>query len=195
MAKPDIIIIGGHAYRWQGICELRRQQLEVWNAAQPRQLALFELKDDCRPVAERTRRRPLRRADLFRRHARAPRKRGTIGNSLPSRPTTLVFRTRSQPQPFGRVSMFRRGPRALAAHFSDDPSINKSVTSGFEFRGFYARARVAVQGRSLPRLGEEPRACAAPRRVAVPCRAAFEPRHSSARALGPHEAAQGAWLH
>jgi hypothetical protein len=54
MAKPDIIIIGGHAYRWQGICELRRQRLEVWNAAQPRQLALFELKDDCRPVAERT---------------------------------------------------------------------------------------------------------------------------------------------
>jgi hypothetical protein len=36
MAKPDIILIGGHAYRWQAICELRRQQL-----------ALFELKDDC----------------------------------------------------------------------------------------------------------------------------------------------------
>jgi antirestriction protein ArdC len=37
-----------------GICELRRQQLEVLKAAQPRQLALFELKDDCRPVTERT---------------------------------------------------------------------------------------------------------------------------------------------
>jgi hypothetical protein len=54
MAKPDIILIGGHAYRWQEICELRRQQLEAWKAAQFRQLALFDLKDDCRPAAERT---------------------------------------------------------------------------------------------------------------------------------------------
>jgi hypothetical protein len=54
MAKPDIILIGGHAYRWQEICELRRQQLEAWKAAQHRQLALFELKDDCRPATERT---------------------------------------------------------------------------------------------------------------------------------------------
>jgi hypothetical protein len=54
MTKPDIILIGGHAYRWQEICELRRQQLEAWKAAQPRQLALFELKNDCRPATERT---------------------------------------------------------------------------------------------------------------------------------------------
>ena len=54
MAKPDIILIGGHAYRWQEICELRRQQLEAWKTAQSRQLALFELKDDRRPAAERT---------------------------------------------------------------------------------------------------------------------------------------------
>ena len=54
MAKPDIILIGGRAYRWQEICELRRQQLEIWKAAQSRQLALFELKQDCRPAAERT---------------------------------------------------------------------------------------------------------------------------------------------
>lgn len=54
MAKPDVILIGGHAFSWQELCELRRQQLEAWKAAQPWQLALFELRDDCRPVAERT---------------------------------------------------------------------------------------------------------------------------------------------
>ena len=54
MAKPDIIFIGGHAHLWQEICELRHRQLEAWNAARPRQLILFEMKDDARPVAERT---------------------------------------------------------------------------------------------------------------------------------------------
>jgi hypothetical protein len=54
MAKPDTLIIGGHGYSWQRICELRRQQLEAWRAAEARQLALFELKDDCRLVTERT---------------------------------------------------------------------------------------------------------------------------------------------
>ena len=54
MAKPDVILIGGHAYRWQEICERRRRQLEAWKATQHRQLALFELKDDCRPATERT---------------------------------------------------------------------------------------------------------------------------------------------
>jgi hypothetical protein len=54
VAKPDTLIIDGRAYSWQALCELRRQQLEAWRAAQPRQLALFELKNDTRPVAERT---------------------------------------------------------------------------------------------------------------------------------------------
>ncbi len=54
MAKPDTIIVGGHAYRWQELCELRRQQLAAWKATEARQLALFELKDDCRPASERT---------------------------------------------------------------------------------------------------------------------------------------------
>jgi hypothetical protein len=54
MAKPDIIVIDGHGYSWQQICELRRQQIEAWKAAQPRQPALFELKEDHRPAAERT---------------------------------------------------------------------------------------------------------------------------------------------
>jgi hypothetical protein len=36
------------------IYDLRRQQLEASKAEQAKQLALFELKDDCRPEAERT---------------------------------------------------------------------------------------------------------------------------------------------
>lgn len=54
MAKPDTILIDDHGYSWQQLCELRRQQLESWKAAQPRQLALFELRGDCRPATERT---------------------------------------------------------------------------------------------------------------------------------------------
>ena len=54
MAKPDTIMVDGHAFSWQRLCDLRRQQLEAWKAAQARQDALFELKDDCRPEAERT---------------------------------------------------------------------------------------------------------------------------------------------
>jgi hypothetical protein len=54
MAKPDTIIVDGHAFSWQRISELRRKQLEARRADQARQLALFELKEDCRPEAERT---------------------------------------------------------------------------------------------------------------------------------------------
>lgn len=54
MAKPDTIILDGRGYSWQQLCELRRQQLEAWKAAQPPQLTLFELREDCRPLAERT---------------------------------------------------------------------------------------------------------------------------------------------
>jgi hypothetical protein len=46
VAKPETILLDGHAYSWQ--------QLEALRVAQPRQLALFELKNDTRPVAERT---------------------------------------------------------------------------------------------------------------------------------------------
>lgn len=53
MAKPDTLIVDGRAYSWQRLIELRRQQLEAWKAEQARQLALFELKDDRRPAAER----------------------------------------------------------------------------------------------------------------------------------------------
>jgi hypothetical protein len=54
MAKPDTIIVDGRAYSWARLIELRKQQLEAWRAAQCRQLALFELKNDCRPEAERS---------------------------------------------------------------------------------------------------------------------------------------------
>lgn len=54
MARPDTILIDGRAYSWRALRELRRQQLEAWRAAQAEQPALFELKRDCRPEAERT---------------------------------------------------------------------------------------------------------------------------------------------
>lgn len=54
MPKPDIFIVDGHAYSWQRLCELRRQQLEAWRLSQPEQPALFALKVDCRPQSERT---------------------------------------------------------------------------------------------------------------------------------------------
>jgi hypothetical protein len=52
--KPDFILVEGRAFNWRQLCELRKQQLETWRAAQGRQLALFELMEDCRPAAERS---------------------------------------------------------------------------------------------------------------------------------------------
>lgn len=54
MRKPDTIIIEGRAYSWRVILELRRTQIETWKAARPQQPALFDLKEDRRPVAERS---------------------------------------------------------------------------------------------------------------------------------------------
>lgn len=54
MKRPDTIMIEGRAYSWRAILEARRAQLEAWRAAQPQQPALFELRDDSRPKAERT---------------------------------------------------------------------------------------------------------------------------------------------
>ena len=65
MAKPDTLIVDGHALSWQRLCELRRQQLEAWKSSQPQQPALFELKDDCRPAAERTAARRYQEPTLF----------------------------------------------------------------------------------------------------------------------------------
>ena len=54
MARPDTFILDGHAYSWRRLCELRRQQLAAWAATQPDQPALFELKTDRRPAADRS---------------------------------------------------------------------------------------------------------------------------------------------
>ena len=60
MSRPDKIVIDGRAYRWRDIVELRRQQLEAWKAARPEQPALFALKVDSRPAAERSAERRYR---------------------------------------------------------------------------------------------------------------------------------------
>ncbi len=54
MKAPDTIVIDGCVYSWRALLEARRAQLEAWKAAQPRQPALFELKNDSRPSAEST---------------------------------------------------------------------------------------------------------------------------------------------
>ena len=54
MKKPDTIMIDGRAHSWRWILDLRRAQIETWKAAQPQQPALFELREDSRPAAERT---------------------------------------------------------------------------------------------------------------------------------------------
>ena len=54
MAKPDILYVDGRAFSWRRLCELRRQQLEAWAKTEAPQPALFELRTDCRPRAERT---------------------------------------------------------------------------------------------------------------------------------------------
>jgi hypothetical protein len=52
--NADTLIVDGRAYSWRRLCELRRAQIDAQNRARLRQLALFELHDDCRPVTERT---------------------------------------------------------------------------------------------------------------------------------------------
>jgi hypothetical protein len=51
--RKDVFVIGDRAFSWRELCELRRQQEEARKAAQPKQLTLFELRDDCRPAIER----------------------------------------------------------------------------------------------------------------------------------------------
>ncbi|MHB8268614.1 hypothetical protein [Bradyrhizobium sp.] len=52
--NADTFIVDGRAYSWRRLCELRRAQIEAQNRARLRQLALFELREDSRPVTERT---------------------------------------------------------------------------------------------------------------------------------------------
>jgi hypothetical protein len=54
MSRPETLVVDGHGFNWQRLCELRRQQLEAWRASEARQLALFAMQEDWRPKAERT---------------------------------------------------------------------------------------------------------------------------------------------
>lgn len=54
MSRPDVILIDGRAYSWRQILALRRAQLEEWKKARSDQPALFEIREDCRPKAERS---------------------------------------------------------------------------------------------------------------------------------------------
>lgn len=65
MKAPDTIIIEGRAFSWRAILDLRRMQLEAWRAAQPQQPALFELRKDRRPAAERSAAGRYREPTLF----------------------------------------------------------------------------------------------------------------------------------
>ena len=65
MSKPDILIVDGRAISWRRILEMRRQQVEAWKASEAKQSALFELKDDYRPVTERNAAGRYREPSLF----------------------------------------------------------------------------------------------------------------------------------
>ena len=65
MPRDDKLIIDGRAYSWRALCDLRRAQREADRAARGQQLALFELKQDSRPVHERTGRGRFEEPGLF----------------------------------------------------------------------------------------------------------------------------------
>ena len=52
MSAPRLIEIDGKRYLWRDVLQLRREQTKAHAIAQ--QPALFELKDDHRPVADRS---------------------------------------------------------------------------------------------------------------------------------------------
>jgi hypothetical protein len=63
MARLQFILIDGKRYLWREVLQLRREQRKAHARAQ--QPALFELKDDCRPVTERTASDRFREPSLF----------------------------------------------------------------------------------------------------------------------------------
>ena len=52
MAKPKFIDIDGKRFVWRELLQRRREQVAA--TAKIEQPALFELKEDCRPMPERT---------------------------------------------------------------------------------------------------------------------------------------------
>jgi hypothetical protein len=63
MAAPKFIEIDGKCFLWRDILQRRREQRMA--AARIDQPALFELKDDCRPVSERAAAGRYREPSLF----------------------------------------------------------------------------------------------------------------------------------
>ncbi len=63
MSAPRFIEIEGKRYLWRDLVQLRREQKKTQERAQ--QPVLFELKDDHRPVAERTAADRYREPSLF----------------------------------------------------------------------------------------------------------------------------------
>lgn len=54
MTAPKFIEIDGRRYLWRDIIKLRQEQCRVAAEAQPMQPPLFELREDFRPMSERT---------------------------------------------------------------------------------------------------------------------------------------------
>jgi hypothetical protein len=54
MSRLATIELDGRRYLWREIIERRRRQIAAHDAAQARQLTLFDLKDDTRPATQRT---------------------------------------------------------------------------------------------------------------------------------------------
>lgn len=63
MAKPDTIIVDGHAFSWQRLCELRRQQLAAWRLSLPEQPGLVRSQTRLPSAVRADGSRPLPRAD------------------------------------------------------------------------------------------------------------------------------------
>jgi hypothetical protein len=63
MAAPKFIGIDGKRFVWRDLLQRRREQLAA--VAKIEQPVLFELKEDCRPVSERTAAGRYREPSLF----------------------------------------------------------------------------------------------------------------------------------
>jgi hypothetical protein len=63
MASLKFIEIDGRRYLWRDVVQLRREQKKAYARAQ--QPALFELKEDTRPISDRTAAGRYREPSLF----------------------------------------------------------------------------------------------------------------------------------
>ena len=61
--RPRYLVLDGRRYLWRDILELRRAQCAA--VTEPRQMALFELRDDARPEEQRSARGRYEQPGLF----------------------------------------------------------------------------------------------------------------------------------